>query len=150
MAQIGVPIDITKPENYYSEEFGQAFKIKIGDNNTFPLHVYFCSQNEEIYTLDGFFWETKMDSPKNLKLHNHLIKEEKTMTVKVYVKKSEQIYSYPRLKKFKNSESIVLFCENNTGIVLYSDGSHCGGCFCKNLIESDFEDFHGEVIISNA
>ena len=57
--------------------------------------------------------------------------------------------SYPKYKKERFSELIVLFQDEETGIVMHPNKKHNVGFYSSTWFQRDFEDATGELVMSN-
>ena len=56
---------------------------------------------------------------------------------------------YPKYRKCRSSEMIVLFQDEDSGIVMHPNKKHNVGFYSRTWFQRDFEDATGELIISN-
>ena len=56
---------------------------------------------------------------------------------------------YPKYRKCRSSEMIVLFHDEDEGIVIHPNKKHHVGFYSRTWFQRDFEDAAGELIISN-
>ena len=56
---------------------------------------------------------------------------------------------YPKYRKCRSSEMIVLFHDEDEGIVMHPNKKHNVGFYSRTWFQRDFEDATGELIISN-
>lgn len=81
MANIGELIDISKPENYQTEEGTRVKSIKYDPDGC--LAVSLEDGGHTFYTNDGFYWQDKSSNEKNLIKINTEIKKRKIVDVAV-------------------------------------------------------------------
>ena len=57
--------------------------------------------------------------------------------------------NYPKYRKCRSSDMIVLFHDEDEGIVMHPNKKHYVGFYSRTWFQRDFEDATGELIISN-
>ena len=96
-------------------------------------YKYNLGTEDTIISMHSKFWQ--MDSFSKLQGEQTIIFEPRD--------------DYPKYRKCRSSEMIVLFHDEDEGIVMHPNKKHHVGFYSRTWFQRDFEDATGELIISN-